>query len=176
MYIERFDPYNPVVSGSAVVNYSTNGLNPYNSSASHVGLNVTIAGWTFEKNIYGAVLSPATGNIASITSNTFNQNAYGFGTNYGQAYQSIVLTSNTFSNQTRFPIYLGGTAYPTYSSNTFSGNQYNAIGLHGHFSVSGTWVAVNGGADTGGQPFPYVVFKTPPTTCRWARQPERCEH
>ena len=159
LYVERADPYTPVVTGAAVVHYSNHGLEPYNSSATP--MNLTISGWTFEKNNYGILLSPVKGSItATVTSNAFNQNTYGFGTDFGiTTTASASLVSNTFTNQTRFPIYLGGTAYPTYSGNTFSGNQYHAIGVHGHFNSSGTWAAVNGGADTGGQTFPYVVYE-----------------
>ena len=48
------------------------------------------------------------------------------------------VTGNTFSQQQTFPIYLHGTAFPTYSSNTFSGDKFHAIGLGGTFKQDGT--------------------------------------
>src|SRR5579859_3475727 len=160
IYIERLDPYNAVVSGAAVVRYATYGLDLFNSSLSNQELDGTVAGWTFEKNIYGLMLSPSYGVVsATVTGNAFNQNTYGFGTNYGAGAQSNAnLISNSFTNQTGFPIYLGGTAYPTYNGNTFSSNHYRAIGLDGYFAFSGTLAAVNGNLDTSGKAFPYVVF------------------
>ncbi len=70
------------------------------------------------------------------------------------------LKGNAFNNSTGYPIYLGGTAFPTYDTgdpNTFSNNYYRAIALGGNFNAEGIWERILG---EGGKYFPYVVDQT----------------
>ena len=113
---------------------------------------------TFGYNVYGVFLQPVgDGNITSvIQNNSFTHNVYGLGTGeslYGVGASRPSIQTNNFNNNTRLPIYLGGSAFPIYGGNTFQGyptpTQRLGIGLGGEFTQSGTWTIVNN--------MPYVV-------------------
>ena len=141
----------------AIVRYGTNGLVVWNDQSTDIG--PTIAHNNFNHNNYGVTLVTLTDkNITSqIQNNVFGYNSFGlvtyqfYTTNTGAALPT--LDQNDFNNNTRLPIYLAGSAYPTYNGNTFSGSpgatQKLGIGLAGRF-YTGTWPNVNN--------MPYVVL------------------
>ena len=103
-------------------------------------------------NLAGAAISP------TIAYNTFTQNGYGlyyYAAAPGQTQGD--LHDNQFSHNTEFPLMLDGTAYPTFSNNTFSNNTHPAIGLTGWWDYAGSWPAIVG---DGGQVFPYAITNT----------------
>ncbi len=141
------------------VRYSTMGLILYAETASpNAG---PVVNSTFEYNTYGMTLATeGTGNItALIQANRFYSNTYGLGSaRYSSDSSGAALPTldhNTFDSQQGFPIYFGGTAYPTYVSNTFTNNVHKGIALAGTFHISGTLTAVAG---DGLAQFPYVVL------------------
>ncbi len=92
----------------------------------------------------------ATEFVPAISNSTFDSNVNGLYLHTpGSGQISAALTSNAFSNNAGFPIYLDGSAFPDYISNTFTANVHPAIALSGTWNYSGTWVIVNS--------MPYVV-------------------
>lgn len=132
----------------AIVRYSATGVNVFNNTGSTIS--PEIANNTFAENGYGVLLSMnAAGGIeSSIHDNSFTHNIYGLGVNfYSEAATGTArptVTNNAFNTHTGYPIYLGASAYPTYSGNTFTTNAHPAIALGGHFTSDGTWTVVNG--------------------------------
>jgi hypothetical protein len=134
------------------VRYATYGVAVYSACSCQV-LSPPILSNTFTENTYGVYLYTGGNHVTSlIQDNAFANNTYGLGTatsgaNGYTAYP--VLQDNSFSNHSGFPIYLGGSAFPTYSGNTFSANTHPAIALGGWFNDSGPWPVIND--------MPYVV-------------------
>jgi hypothetical protein len=146
---------------NSFVRYGNLGVVVYNTSS--VDINPTIIQNTFEKNTFGLNLVTASNsNITSkVENNIFTGNKYGVVTNqpinqnpdtFGTALPEI--SNNDFNNNTGLPIFLGGSAMPTYTGNTFIGyptaNQRLGIGLGGRFYNSGTFPIINN--------MPYVVL------------------
>jgi hypothetical protein len=105
-------------------------------------------------------VTPATTFNPVIDRSVFDKNVYGLWYLATQAGQNLGGISNSqFSNHTGFPIFLNGTAYPTYAANTFFSNTHPAILMTGIWNYSGTWPQVPGDTNPplGGQPFPYVI-------------------
>jgi hypothetical protein len=152
---------------NAIVRYSDYGLTVYNPTSG--ALNPIISHNTFEKNNFGVFLwASSNADITSkISNNIFTGNNYGLGTIQQTNLPGTTtpglpvtgtslpeLTNNDFNNNVKLPIFLGGSAFPIYSGNTFIGYptalQRLGIGLGGHFSYTGTWVTVNN--------MPYVIL------------------
>jgi len=135
--------------------FSENGLAVWNPTTDTICPSITDS--FFISNTIGIQLHvDSSGNITSlIQNNQINNNKYGIKTtqriippNTPVTGTSLpVVTSNNFSGNTGLPIYLAGSAFPTYSGNTFSGypeiDQRLGIGLSGTFTISGTWEIVN---------------------------------
>jgi parallel beta-helix repeat protein len=160
---------NPL-SGSfsyAMMRYSDDGLvllqdskNPYPANLiSGVTYN------TFQENNNGLTLYiksdyDITSNIAD---NVFVSNKYGLHTFTDSAVphcgtSNPTLANNNFSLHTEFPIYLQGSADPTYTSNLFWDNTHPAIALGGIWCRDATWTKVHD--NTFNQDMPYVVKDT----------------
>ena len=143
-----------------ILKYSTEGLVVYQAGA--VNLYPMVAYNIFSDNTSGVTLfnKTTTAHITSqIVGNQFTSNGYGLytiretTTTAGCAFP--LLSGNTFTAHSNFPIYLNGSADPTYVNNTFSNNTHPAIALGGHWVCNATWTAVNG---ENNQPMPYVVI------------------
>ncbi|MCC6189355.1 MAG: right-handed parallel beta-helix repeat-containing protein [Anaerolineales bacterium] len=137
----------------ATVKYSTHGVDVYTACSCDL-LSPTIISNTFTENTYGVFLYAGRNFITSlIQNNTFTNNTYGLGTatDDEDGYTSFpTLRGNSFSQHSGFPIYLGGSAFPTYISNTFASNVHPAIALGGWFNDSGSWPIINN--------MPYVIL------------------
>ncbi len=143
---------------NSIVRYSHYGLSVWNNNTT-TDISPSILHNTFEKNNFGVYLVVASNkNILSpIQNNVFTGNNYGLGTFQQPGFNGTslpVLTANDFNNNTVLPIYLGGSAFPAYSANTFIGyptaGQRLGIGLGGRFSHSGDFEIINN--------MPYVVM------------------
>ncbi len=152
--------------------YAKYGVQVYNDGVFTVAIAPEIAHNVFEYNLYGIYLFTSDNYhiFSAIHDNVLATNTYGLGSGVflhpnnvlysGGSYPT--LTSNQFNNNTGFPIYLGGTAFPAYagSTNTFTGNTHPAIGLDGYFLNDGAWALVPGAPDVSGTNLPYVVSDT----------------
>ena len=118
----------------------------------------------FSENVCGLTLSfSANGFVnANVQYNTFTQNKYGFCTRRtnGLGSANPVLTENNFNNNSILPIYLSGTAYPSYVDNSFIGYvdplDRLGIGLGGEIHSSGTLTIVEN-LPLGGIEMPFVI-------------------
>jgi len=150
----------------AEIRYANWGLTVRNMNTTPIAPAITNS--KFKSSNNGVSLwASSDGDITSqITDCTFDANGYGLYTLIDS--QTIPdlgasrphLTGNTFKNSTGYPIYLAGTAFPTYdtvSPNTFTNNFYRAIALAGTFNADGTWYRVLG---ENGKYFPYVIDLT----------------
>lgn len=87
--------------------------------------------------------------LGMVRNNSFSQNEFGFCSNRisGTGQINPTLTSNDFNTNSVLPIFLSGTSFPTYDSNTFTGfpdpGDRLGIGLGGQFNTSGTLTIVN---------------------------------
>jgi len=136
----------------AIVRYASKGVRVHNTTLMDVSPLIQFS--IFENNNYGISLDiDSAASISSLIQyNTFTGNEYGFATSQatgktGTAFPT--LSNNSFSANTKLPIYLGGSAFPVYdgSTNTFTGypspehpspEQHLGIGLGGNFSYSGS--------------------------------------
>ena len=150
--------------GSAVLRHSWGGLDIFNAGSGT--LSPTIGGWVFDRNVTGLTLTiSGAGSVnPSIQNNTFTANRDGLvvrtvdpALDTGAAQPTI--STNTFNNQVRFPIFLGGTAYPVYSGNIFTNSGIRGIGLSGTWQQSGTLALVSGSNDVPLGNLPYVVYE-----------------
>lgn len=146
----------------SVVKYGDRGVSPYNTT--NVTLNPPISGSHFEQNVNGMYfVTSQDGDITSVVSNnTFISNTNGLSTftlSTAKGSSRPTLIGNSFTYQSGFPIYLGGTADPIYNSNTFANNTHPAIGVSGYFNAPSTWTQVNGDPNPplNGAAFPYVI-------------------
>ena len=151
---------------NAIVSYSDNGVLVDNSTTNT--LNPEIKDNVFENNNAGLYLIyRSSGAITSnIARNTFNNNQYGLRTsadtannNKPRGIVSPTLDSNTFTNNTGFPMYYNGATSPTYINNTFANNVHPGIAIAGYWGADATLTAVPGdsNAPLSGDFFPYVV-------------------
>ncbi|GAP15711.1 Calx-beta domain/Carboxypeptidase regulatory-like domain/Right handed beta helix region [Longilinea arvoryzae] len=132
------------------VRYGKDGLNIHNAGA--VTYQPVISDNIFVENTCGLTLSlQNNGSITGLVSgNTFTENKYGFCTRRtnGNGQVNPTLANNDFNNNSILPIYLYGTSFPTYDSNTISGYIDPAdklgIGLGGVFNGSGALTIVDG--------------------------------
>ena len=152
----------------ALVKYSAFGVRVEYEGPASGNFLPEVANSTFEENGYGAYLFiKSSGDInSSIHDNLFKNNVYGLGT--GISSPSVIGVSrplvygNAFDSHTQFPIVLGGSAFPVYSSttNVFVNNGYPAVALGGTFNCGGQnctgWNEVYNG-NTGIR-LPYVVI------------------
>jgi len=136
----------------AIIRYSTNGIQIKNSGNSDISAQITNN--IFGNNTNGLYLdinSSADIN-ATISHNSFTSNTYGV-TTYQEPSKTgttfLNLSDNHFTANTGLPIYLGGSALPSFDgeTNTFTGyttpvhgnpEQRLGIGLGGNFSYSMT--------------------------------------
>ncbi len=120
----------------------------------------------FESNLNGIAIDiNSSFNVTSlIENNVFTGNSYGFRVSQLPSKTGTALPTlrnNDFNANTTLPIYLAGSAFPTYDNNTFSGYPLPAqrlgIGLGGTFYSNGSLPLVY---DTPGgtQLLPYVVL------------------
>jgi hypothetical protein len=131
------------------IRYSKDGLNFHNTTATTP--NPEFSNNIFVENTCGLTLSlTADGSVlGNVHNNIFTQNKFGFCTKRtsGQGQVNPTLTANQFNNSSILPIYLYGTAFPTYADNTFTGypdpGDKLGIGLGGVFNSSGTLTIVN---------------------------------
>jgi hypothetical protein len=122
----------------------------------------------FSENLHGILLdiNNSNANITSlIEDNAFTSNEIGLKTYQNPVYTGTslpVLRDNSFNTNRTLPIYLQGSAFPTYENNTFIGylneNQRLGIGLGGNFSYNGTLPQVPAPELGVGATLPYVVF------------------
>lgn len=150
----------------ALVRYSNLGLRLYNITG--LPLNPEVMNNRFEYNTFGlfSQIKTAADITSGIHDNVFADNLYGIGTIveptnnlFPPGASRLYIFNNQFNNHIGFPIFLGGTAFPTYTGNSFSGNEHPGIGLNGPFFNDGTWELVNGGPQIGTN-LPYVVTGT----------------
>jgi hypothetical protein len=152
IYLEN----NGVTFENTIVRYSDYGLVLYDATPGD--FQPDIIHNTFEKNNFGLSLVVASNsNITSkISNNVFTGNNFGLATFQGNGVTGTSLPeliSNDFNNNIILPIFLAGSAFPSYSGNSFIGyptsTQRLGIGVGGRFTRSGTWENVNN--------MPYVV-------------------
>lgn len=129
----------------AIVKYASNGLSLENSTVNN--LNPGINGCLFQENTNGVLLDiRSSGNITSLISgNTFTLNDFGLKTSAVLPHTGSslpTLQNNSFTSQTRYPIFLFGTANPVYLNNSFANNINRGIALGGWFGSSATLTAV----------------------------------
>ena len=141
----------------AIVRYASKGVRVHNTTLLDISPLIQFS--IFENNNYGISLDiNSSASISSLIQyNVFSGNDYGFATsqatnNTGTPFTGTafpMLSNNSFSANTKLPIYLGGSAFPVYdgSTNTFTGypspehpspEQHLGIGLGGNFSYSGS--------------------------------------
>ncbi len=157
--------YNPLTTtfSYSTIKWADQGLVIAQETTAGGNLQPLISGNTFSDNTNGLtcqiqsdydVLSPVTNNI-------FVNNDYGLHTYTNPASThhagtcNTILTGNNFSAHSRFPIYLQGSADPTYANNNFWDNTHPAIAVGGVWSRDATWKPVYD--ETLGQMMPYVV-------------------
>lgn len=131
----------------ALVRYAGAGVSVDNDSSQP--LSPTISDSTFTFNHKAVLLMARYGPVnATLRDNTFVHNEYGVyaGANHCSA---PVITGNTFSNITQYPLALQSNMFPSYANNTFVGNAHPAISLGGDFYCSGVLPVVSG--------LPYVL-------------------
>lgn len=136
----------------ARLRYSTFGLSINNGLSTH--FNPEIANCVFEAGKYGLItLAGSSGDINSaIHDNLFLANEYGLqlaASSITNGASQPALSNNTFQNSSAFPIELVGSAFPTYSGNSFVNSAHPAIAASGVIRRSGAWLQVNN--------MPYVV-------------------
>ena len=145
----------------AKVLYATKGVQVKNSGVSAIA--PSILNNIFQQNKNGIALDiNSYANITSlIEGNIFTMNEYGLSASQasGKTGTSFpILRNNTFNTSTLLPIFLGGSAFPSYENNAFSGypnlDQRLGIGVGGNYTASGTFLAYN---SLNGQMLPYVV-------------------
>lgn len=148
----------------AIVKYAGEGLNLENLTANN--LNPGINGCLFQENTTGVLLDiRSSGNITSlILGNTFTLNDFGLKTSAQEPSTGSslpTLQNNSFIGQTKYPIYLSGTANPVYLSNSFTNNTNRGIALGGWFGNNATLTAVPGDSNSpfSGKNFPYAVIE-----------------
>src|SRR5579859_2169788 len=138
----------------ATSKYANTGVRVENDGGLAGNLTDPITSSTFISNVFGVYLYAGGGLVTSLVkNNTFDHNRYGLGTGTSTdpsgstSYPNLV--NNTFTHSSGFPIFLNGSAFPTYSGNSFANNTHPAIGLGNYFNGSGTWDIVNN--------MPYVI-------------------
>jgi hypothetical protein len=151
----------------SAVQYSDQGLVIYQKATdpNPGNINYEISYNTFHDNKNGLTFYIASNyDITSrVAENDFYSNDYGIHTftlssapHCGTS--NPTLYSNNFSQHSEFPLYLQGSANPTYDGNVFWANTHPAIAVGGIWARDATWTKVHD--DTFGQDMPYVVKDT----------------
>ncbi len=151
---------------NVVVEYANTGLSVINTTTQDINPHITTN--TFSNNSYGLYLDiDSNSNITSVIEhNVFTGNDFGFYTELSGSHTGVslpMLSNNDFNNNHDLPIFLNGSAYPTYVNNTFSGYAdvggrvgHVGIGLGGNFVQDGTWPKVSY-SQQDGKILPYVL-------------------
>lgn len=155
----------------ATVRYSDDGLVLFQDSNNTFNLDPQanlvsgVTNNTFQENNNGLTLYIKSNYdiTSTIANNVFVSNKYGLHTFTENAAEHCgtsnpTLSNNNFSLHTEFPIYLQGSANPTYTSNLFWDNTHPAIALGGIWCRDATWTKVHD--NTFNQDMPYVVKDT----------------
>jgi hypothetical protein len=104
-------------------------------------------------------LDAADGDISSlIQDNLFKQNQValaGYATSQGLVL--VDLDANHFEDSTSYPLYLSGSAFPSYSGNTFLNNSVQAIAVADIIDLSSPWALVPADSSPGAPLLPYLV-------------------
>ncbi len=151
----------------STIQYSDQGLVIYQkgSDPNPGTINYEISYNTFHDNKNGLTFYIASDyDITSrVADNVFHSNDYGFHTFTSTSAphcgtSNPTLYSNNFSLHSQFPLYLQGSANPTYEENEFWDNTHPAIAVGGIWGRDATWTKVHD--DTLDQDMPYVVKDT----------------
>lgn len=163
----------PTVSDSIFAN-NISGFYAISGSGQNTAICPTVINSQFNDNTYGMVFFiDLWGNITSVVSgNTFRNNTYGVYFDHRKVIRDDLapatgvsrpmFMNNVFEGQTAYPVYIAGSAFPTYdATNAFAGNRYTAIALGAVYNN------IDPGNNTGilarvtnartGQVVPYVV-------------------
>jgi parallel beta-helix repeat protein len=159
-----FNPQTASFSYSTV-KWAEQGLVIFQDSDSTSNLQPLIVGDTFIENENGLTCQIESNYdvLSTVSGNSFYSNNYGLHTFTNPSTSipqhagtcNLILSGNNFQSQSLFPIYLQGSANPTYSGNNFWDNTHPAIALGGVWSRDATWTHVYD--QTFGQDMPYVV-------------------
>ncbi len=144
---------------NVIVRYAYNGIQIQNNSASSIS--PTVHDNHFTQSVCGLTLSvnSVADILATVENNIFSQNHYGLCTTIESSTGASrpLVKNNTFELNNVLPIYLNGSAYPSYENNNiFIGypnpDQRLGIGLGASFYGTGEWTKVND--------MPYIVVQT----------------
>ena len=146
----------------ATVRFSKRGVQVKNSSLSDISPHISNSIFNDNKNGVFLDINSAYNITSLIDDNVFTNNEIGITVDQesGKTGTALpVLSGNQFNTNTILPIYLGGSAFPTYENNTFIGfpepAQRLGIGLGGNFNYSGSLTQVY--TDQLNRALPYVV-------------------
>jgi parallel beta-helix repeat protein len=148
----------------STVKWADQGLVIFQDQKSTSSLQPVISGDTFTENKNGLTCQIESNYdvLSTVSGNTFYSNDYGLHTYTNPSATiphsgtcDLILSGNNFQTHSQFPIYLQGSANPTYSGNNFWDSTHPAIALGGVWSRNATWSHVYD--QTFGQNMPYVV-------------------